>query len=447
MAANYSVWRNVRLSSFQIGSAMGEILTASIWNRIMISELGMPATPVGLLLVLQYILLPISLYVGDRSDRIKLFGRRRVSYIWLGRGLVLLSFPLLGMSIGRFTQSDPTMGWLLATIAFLLFGCGKLASGSVFLALVRESAPPEKRGLAIAVVETTLIALFPIVAIAFGRAMETYSLAAFWRLVMITFVGAGFFWWFAVVRTERETDTPSKRPSSPHPITPSPPHAFRSTLQTIWADASTRAFFIFLGIATFAAWMQDNILEPFGDDVFELPIGVTTRFTGYWGGMTVIVLLGCFWLLRGKQPETQGRLTQIGLIIMAAGMSVLAVGSFGRNQSLLIPSLLIFGGGFGLYTFGGLSLMAVMSPTRNAGAYLGLWTACILLTKGAGTFTGSALRDITISFLSFDTSYAVIFAVSALGLLWASQLVTKIDYAKFSVRNESAASLQFGKSS
>ncbi len=446
MAANYSIWRNVRLSTFQIGSAMGEILTASVWNRIMISELGMPATPVGLLLVLQYILLPISLYVGDRSDRLKLFGRRRVSYIWLGRGLVLFSFPLLGVSIGRFTHADPTMGWLIATLAFLLFGAGKLASGSVFLALVRESAPPEKRGLAIAVVETTLIALFPIVAVGFGRAMETYSLAAFWQLTIITLVFAGFFWWFAIVNIERSTLTPSKRPSSPHPIAPSPPHAFRATLQSIWADGATRAFFIFLGLATFAAWMQDNILEPFGDDVFELPVGVTTRFTGYWGGATVIVLLVCFRLLRTKRPETQGRLTQIGLMTMAVGMGVLAMGSFGRNQPLLIPSLLIFGGGFGLYTFGGLSLMAVMSPTRNAGAYLGLWSACILLTKGAGTFSGSALRDVLGFLFPFTTTYAIIFALSAAGLLWASYLVNSIDYAKFAQENESAISMQFSKS-
>ncbi len=447
MAANYSVWRNVRLSSFQVGSAMGEILTASIWNRIMISELGMPATPVGLLLVLQYILLPISLYVGDRSDRIKLFGRQRVSYIWLGRGLVLFSFPLLGVSVGRFTQSDPTTGWLIATLAFLLFGAGKLASGSVFLALVRESAPLEKRGIAIAVVETTLIALFPVVAIIFGRAMETYSLAAFWRLTLITFVTAGFFWWFAIVKMESKETDRSKRASSPHPITPSPPHAFRTTLKAIWADASTRAFFIFLGLATFAAWMQDNILEPFGDDVFELPVGVTTRFTGYWGGATVIVLLGCFWRLRDKRPETQGRLTQVGLIVMAIGMGLLAMGSFGRTQSLLIPSLLIFGGGFGLYTFGGLSLMAVMSPTRNAGAYLGLWSACILLTKGAGTFSGSALRDLAGYLFPFSTTYAIIFAVSAIGLFWSSQLVTSIDYTRFVAENESAVSMKFSKSS
>ncbi len=36
----------LRLSTFHIGSAMGDILTASVWNRIMITELGLPAWPV-----------------------------------------------------------------------------------------------------------------------------------------------------------------------------------------------------------------------------------------------------------------------------------------------------------------------------------------------------------------------------------------------------------------
>ncbi|HUM71010.1 MAG TPA: PucC family protein, partial [Chloroflexota bacterium] len=96
-AVSFNMWRTLRLSSFQIGSATADILTASVWNRVMIAELGMPATWVGLLLALQYLLMPISFWAGHRSDTRPLWGRRRVSYIWLGRGLVVLSFPLLGM--------------------------------------------------------------------------------------------------------------------------------------------------------------------------------------------------------------------------------------------------------------------------------------------------------------------------------------------------------------
>ena len=42
-AQTFSVKRTLRLSSFHIGSAMGDILVTSIWNRIMISNFGIPA--------------------------------------------------------------------------------------------------------------------------------------------------------------------------------------------------------------------------------------------------------------------------------------------------------------------------------------------------------------------------------------------------------------------
>lgn len=421
---NFSIWRTLRLSSFQVGSAMGEILTASVWNRVMISELGMPATPVGLLLVLQYILLPISLWAGHRSDTIPLWGKRRTSYIWLGRGLMVIAFPLLGISVRRFEAGDNVMGWSLATVAFLLFGVGKLASGSVYLALVRDSAPANRRGIAIGIAETVLIAFFPIVAIGFGRYMEQYSEARFWQLSLATMIIGGFFWWFATVRSENEGDADTNRERL---------HLsnFSQTFNQIWSDVHTRAFFIFLATATFFAWMQDNILEPFGHDVFAYEAGTTTRFTGYWGGATIIVLIICFVVFRKQRPEDQSTITRIGLIIMGVGMAALAVTSIGTQASLLTIALLIFGGGFGLYTFGGLSLMIVMSPTKTAGIYLGLWTACILLSKGAGTLFGSILLDGVGGVVSAEITYGTIFFLSAIGLVVASTLVQRVDVPTF----------------
>jgi hypothetical protein len=57
-----------QLATFQIGSAMGDILTAGVWNRIMISDFGIPAWPVGLLLALKNFMAPISLWVDLRLD-------------------------------------------------------------------------------------------------------------------------------------------------------------------------------------------------------------------------------------------------------------------------------------------------------------------------------------------------------------------------------------------
>lgn len=411
-AITFSLWRTLRLSSFQIGSATADILTASVWNRVMIADLGMPATWVGLLLALQYLLMPISFWAGHRSDTQTLWGQRRTAYIWLGRGLMVFSFPWLGLSVRLFESGNVAMGWLAATGCFLLFGVGKLFSGSVYLALVRESAPPAKQGIAIGLVETTLIAFFPIMAITYGRWLEVYDLPTFTTIILFTALLCAFFWWFAIVRNERPTAVP---------VVASRGASWAETVgkfKGVWADKRVRRFFAFLFVATFAAWMQDNVLEPFGAEVFGLQAGQTTRFTGYWGGATLIVLVVCLIYGRHRRPETLSGVTKTGLSIMAVGMILLAVASLAVQVQWLRPALLVFGGGFGLYTFGGLSLMVVMSPTRDAGAYLGLWSVCILVSKGLGTFAGGALRDLFVR--GFDwhlaLAYTVIFALAAAGL-------------------------------
>lgn len=417
----YSIWRSLRLSTFQIGSAMGEILTASVWNRVMITDLGMMATPVGFLLALQYFLIPISLWAGHRSDTVPLWGRRRTSYIWLGRSFMLFTFPLLGLSVREFEAGQNVMGWLLATVAFILFGVGKLMSGSVYLALVRESAPPARQGLAISLAETTLIALFPIVAIGFGRWMEVYDRATFWQMILGTLLIGGFFWWFAIVRVEKRVPALAPREAPP---------GVGEALGRIWQDPRARRFFVFLALATFAAWMQDNILEPFGGDILGLPAGQTTRFTGYWGTTTVLVLIACFIIWRRREPERQKGVAGAGLFIMALGMLLLAVTGWTHQTHLVSLCLLVYGAGFGLYTFGGLSLMAVMSPDRDSGAYLGLWTIAILLFKGGGTFFGGAVRDLLFG-ISPTLAYGMVFSLAAIGLLGAILVLSRVDILAF----------------
>ncbi len=420
-AETYSLWRAARLATFQIGSAMGEILTASVWNRVMISDLGMLATPVGFLLALQYVLIPVSLWAGHRSDVATLWGWRRTGYIWLGRGLMLPAFPLLGLSIRAFEAGQMTTGWVLSTLAFLLFGVGKLMSGSVYLALVRESAPPARQGLSIALVETVLITAIPISAYAFSRWMEQYDPLIFWEMILgVTLVG-GFFWWLGVVRVEQRTSVAPTNPGRP---------ALGHTFRAIWADGRARRFFLFLALATFAAWMQDNILEPFGGDILDLPAGATTRFTSYWGGATVLVLLACFFIWRRRRPEQTKGIAGWGLAVMALGMFLLAGVAWTHQAQWVTLCLVVYGAGFGLYTFGGLNLMAVMSGDRDAGAYLGLWTIAVLLFKGMGTFSGGVVRDLVFG-ASPTLAYALVFGLAGLGLAAAIVVLRPIDIVGF----------------
>ncbi len=421
----FTLWRGLRLSSFQIGSAMGDILITSIWNRILITNFGIPATPVGLLIALRYLLSPLSLWAGNLTDHRLFFGLRRTPVIWAGRLLMVVSLPFLGLSVTQLGESttDP-LGWTFAVLSSLLYGVGTLISGSSFLALARESAPERLQGVAISMVQTVLIIFFAVFGIIFSIWMPEYDPAAFWQMIVATMVVGGFFWFFATVGIERRGATVPSTATE---------NRLREVINIIWSDRRTRLFFAFLSLSTLSAWAHEAILEPFGADVFGLSMGVTTRFNSYWQTATVVTLVlgGILW--RKRPPESQKRIAAIGLLIMALGsLGMVLVSLTGQNGLLILP-LLIFGGGFGVYTYGGVSLMAVMSPDRHAGAYLGLWTISNLVAKGLGTFLGGAFRDLFLLRLGWSPglSYGIVFLLQALGLAVSVAVLLRIDILGF----------------
>lgn len=424
----FSLWRGLRLGSFHIGSAMGDILVTSIWNRILITNFGIPATPVSLLIAMRYLISPLSLWAGHLTDNKRILGYRRTPIIWLGRAMMVLSLPFLGFSVMRLgDDAGDALGWLLAVISVLIYGVGTLISGGPFLALVRESAPEARQGSAIALVETGLIIFYAIVGIAFSIWMPAYDLQVFWQMIAATMIVGGFFWLFATVRIEKRETLATAGPRH------EPAEGLGAVLTEIWADQRTRRFFLFLAITMFSAWAKDAILEPFGADVFGLSMGTTTRFNSYWQSATVITLVIGSIVWRKRRPELQGRISTVGLLTMSVGMVMLAVAGLLGQRYLVEPALFVFGGGFGVYTFGGLSLMAVMSPDRHAGAYLGLWSISILVFKGLGTLAGGALRDVFLlqMNLSPGLAYGVVFLLQALGLAVAVLILSRIDILGF----------------
>lgn len=425
-------WLVLRLCTFQIGSAMGDILVTSIWNRIMIVNFGFPALPVGLLIALRYLLSPLSLYAGFRSDRTTFLGMRRTSYIWLGRALMVLSFPLLGLSVSLFDASrNDSTGWLLAVVSFLLYGTGTLLSGSPFLALVRDAMPKARQGLALSVMETALILFFPIAAISFSLILREYTPAGFWELIALTGVLGGFFWLFAIWGVEKRAVLQMAAEFTEE-TTRAQFHEFRSTVAKLYQDPRVRAFMLFLGVATFSAWAQDAILEPFGAEVLNATIAQTTRYSSYWQGATALVLILAAIGWRKRRPEQQTPIAQIGLGIMGIGMIWLALTALTQIGWMVNPALLVFGIGFGLYTFSAFQLLVVMTSDKAAGAYLGLWTVTILLSRGLGISAGGALRDALYALTqSHALAYGIIFGLEGLGLLVSILLLARVNILGF----------------
>jgi BCD family chlorophyll transporter-like MFS transporter len=422
-----SFLRALKIGSFNLGSAMADILTASVWNRVLISDLGASATPVALLLALRYLLAPLSVWFGLRSDTRPIFGLRRLPYIWLGRLLMLAGIVLLPIGTLRLAANvgDP-IGWATALVIFVFYGLGTAISGGPFLALIHDSAPAARRGVAISIAQTILIAGFAASPILFARLLPTYSADRFQSLALLTAIGAGAIWLFSILGEERRAGKAgSTTAAQPQP-------GLREALRSMWADRRTRGFLVFLSLGAIASFAQDAVLEPFGGDVFGLSVDATTRFSAYFGGGVLLMMIVASALTRRRRPEEQSKPAAIGLSVMIVGLAGLAVAGLSLARWLITPALIVFGLGFGVYTVGGVSLLMAMTTEKQAGAYLGLWTMTQLVSRGVGIGLGGVVRDVGLALSgSIGIAYAAVFVLEAVGLAVCIWLLSRLDVAGF----------------
>jgi BCD family chlorophyll transporter-like MFS transporter len=426
MDSRFSVWRSLKIGSFNLGSALVDILTASVWNRVMITDLGVAATPVSILLALRYLLAPLSIWAGFRSDTKPIGGLRRTPYIWIGRALMLLAVILLPISLSQLSLDlGNPIGWALAVVIFVAYGAGTSISGGPFLALIHDRTPAAKRGLAMSIAQTLLLLGFALSPIVFGRLLPTYSPEQFQSLAIMTGMAAALFWFFAIWREDRkvtadEIDQHTERPR------------LGVMVKQMWADRRTRRFAVFLSLGAIASFAQDAVLEPFGGDVFGMTVEQTTRFAAYFGTGVLVLMIITAIVTRKRRPEHQTRPAVIGLSVMIVGLALLALAGLALIRWMIIPALFVFGAGFGVYTIGGVSLLMAMTTEKEAGAYLGLWTMIQLVSRGVGIGLGGIVRDVTLALTGSQAlAYSSVFILEAIGLAVCIALVLRLDVVGF----------------
>ncbi|MDR9403098.1 MAG: PucC family protein, partial [Halothece sp. Uz-M2-17] len=76
-----------RLGLFQMGLGIMSILTLGVLNRVMISELGIPATVAAGTLALHQFVAPARVWFGQLSDAKPIFKLHRSGYVWVGTAL------------------------------------------------------------------------------------------------------------------------------------------------------------------------------------------------------------------------------------------------------------------------------------------------------------------------------------------------------------------------
>jgi BCD family chlorophyll transporter-like MFS transporter len=271
--------------------------------------------------------------------------------------------------------------------------------------------------------------------------MPEYNQAQFWRLVFVGMVGAAFFWLVSVLGEERRARRIGAMPPAPAAGEKAP--ALRATLADIWSDQRTRRYAVFLGMSAFFAFMQDAVLEPFGGDVFGLSVGETTRFNAYWGVGVLLSMIVTYGLTRKRRPDQQVSTTAWGLLLLAIPVLLLGLAAFSQSLAMVVPVLLLFGIGFGVFTVGGTSLLMAVTTAAQAASYLALWSVIQLISRGLGIAAGGVLRDV-FNTLSGEiaVAYAGVFAVEAIGLFFAIWLLRRVDIRGFAEGRHSDAAAQ-----
>ena len=103
----------------------------------------------------------------------------------------------------------------------------------------------------------------------------------------------------------------------------------------------------------------------------------------------------------------------------------------------------IGGRGFGIFTIGGVSLLMAMSAETQAGSYLALWSVVQLVARGTGIAAGGLMRDAALAVTGqFNTAYAVVFVIEALGVLASIPLLRQVDIAGFAASHASSRSAE-----
>lgn len=434
---NLSVGRNIKIGLFHLGSGMADVVTTGIWNRIMITDLGFSATPIGLLVSLRYFLAPLGVWAGRLSDRRTIGGYRRLFWIWLGRAMMALSILALGLSTGYLARGgEANVGtWLVMSISLLLFSLGSAISGSTFLALIYDRAAPSQRGRAVGIVWTFLLLGFTIGGILFGVMLPSkdaahpsgFSPETLQNLFVFGAIAMAVLWGISVFGEERRNTQATSSQEEREPST-----SLRADLKLAWSNRQTRFFFWYLALSMMFAFSQDLILEPFAGEVFKMDAAHTTRFAGYWGSMSILASIAFLWLGRRYKGLSNTLTSYIGVAVLIVAFGIFALSAFAEIRPLVTIGLVVLGLGLGIWNIGTLGMMMEMSPFGRAGTFLGFWSLVVTFARGIGVSGGGIIRDLGVS-LTGDpkAAYGLAFLLAGIGLTVAYWTLRQVNVKAF----------------
>jgi BCD family chlorophyll transporter-like MFS transporter len=370
---------------------MALVLLVGTLNRVMIVELSVPATLVGAMISLPLVFAPFRALIGYRSDIHKsALGWRRVPYIWKGTllqfgGFAIMPFALLVLSGFEEAADAPLwIGQAAAAIAFLLVGAGVHTVQTVGLALATDLVAVEEQPKVVGLMYVMLLLGMIASALVFGWLLADYSAGRLVQVVQGAAVVTVALNLLALWKQEpRDRARAARVETAPE---------FRDAWRLFVRGRTAIGLLVVIALGTMGFGMADVVLEPYGGQVLDLSVAMTTRLTAVLavGGLLGFALASRV-LLRGGDPmDVAWWGTLAGLPAFAA---IIVSGPAGAPWAFVAGTGLA---GFGAGLFGHGTLTATMraAPRAQTGLALGAWGAVQATAAGIAVAAGGVIRDL-----------------------------------------------------
>lgn len=402
------------------------------FNRITIFELDVAAVAVTSMLAVHYFLSPFQVISGRIADRMPIAGLRRTPYLILGSIIASFIFLLLP-STAQAMGTGALITYLPGFVLFFFFGIAMAIMGDSHHSLIAEVTDSKSRGGVISVVWTFTILSTILSAGIMNAVMPEYTPENMQRLYNLTpFIVIGSTL-LGVLGIEKRLkgDAMAKSIDDAKEAAPEG-NAIQAALQVLRTNKQAWAFFAFIFISILSIFLQDNILEPFGAEVFALSVTETTKFQPAWGGG---VLLGMMFIgiISVVFSISKRNIALVGCAGTTIGMGILAVAALTRNAEMVKPSLMFMGLFTGFFNVGALSMMMDMTIEGATGLYMGLWGMAQAFGNGIASIGGGALHTglIETGLLMPSTAYFVIFGIEAFGMAAAGFILWNLSVDRF----------------
>ena len=440
----------LRLGLFQLGLGMMSVLLFGLLNRVLIKELGVPATIASIVLAITLLVAPARVWFGQLSDTKPLWGMHRTGYVLLGAvSLAVTAFLAVqimwqvGVSLQATGWGTSTYAWtVLLAAMFGLYGIAVSACSTPFATLLVDVTDEEDRSKIVGVDWALLICGTIVGGITIGIMLKKLgtdpSLEALRSSINQLFLVLPAIVVLLSLVATWDVEKKYSRYAHRSRFTDL---SERITLKRAWniltANRQTRFFFTFLLAMTLGLFLQDAILEPYGGEVFRMPAGATAILNAFWGTGTLIGIIGAGFALVPRMGKRQT--AKLGCQSVVLSLVLVIAAGFTRNPQFLQLALLFFGLAAGITTTGAITLMMDLTAAETAGTFIGAWGLAQALSRGMATIIGGTMLDLGKKLTAeLAIAYGLVFVLQAAFMVGAIALLMRVNVQEFQTTAEDA---------